>query len=250
MSHSLFAQHARVTLWCALSLCAACAGDAMVGSNEERRDGGQGAEASDGERTCEHVQELPSLPAEEPTLEQSPALYVESARGSFGNAQGDTLVLDIASANQRREITCIEEPDVGDPTAPGVTPTPDNPHVSFVLSAQVHFRSADGAWDERFPVALTLASQDNGEGIVLEGRAQLALDGLGGSFRLPSADEAALTKGDTGGRKVEVRLHFLDQGWILDRWVLEEPRPDGPGGLLGPEWSAYGAAFVRQEMEP
>jgi hypothetical protein len=237
-------EHLRSSCVLALAVAlAACGEDALVGDHGEPQQGGQNVEdgrTSEPDDACWISVEYDAIPADDVAFAQSPAIWVEQARGSFGNAAGDTLDIQIPGSAQRREWSCYDDPLLPSPSGP-------KPYVEFQLPVQISLRTADGAWDERLEAEFTLTPSltDDGTELQLSGGASLELAELRGSFTLP--EDVTGTPDDS----VYVRATFHGDGWIVDR-VVGQVRPgsqDGEScgcGDLGEAWIDTGLAFVRR----
>lgn len=237
-------------LACALlGLATGCGRGVRVGDNH-RSDGGLG-EAHDngsGPEDCVDTQELDALPTDEIHYSTSPALFVESARGVFSNASGDTFSAQIAYPVKVVEIDCVDDATAATASDLAENPIgiPDGaelPYVTFQLQAQIAFRTADGTWDEHFDMTLQLAPHDReGNGTIgLSGNGELTLAELTGTFTLPSE-----SKGTADKRSVYLTVMFVDGGWILNRIIYEQASAEpGHEGLPGVAWSAPSSVFIK-----
>ncbi|MFT3921852.1 MAG: hypothetical protein QM778_04900 [Myxococcales bacterium] len=194
--------------WTLFGLAAGCGDDVRVGSNYPVHDGGQGVNES-GPESCVATEDLSAVPTQEIYYATSPALFVETARGVFSNANGDTFSAQIAYATKRVEDSCVDDPSL--PAASDLSPNPPSaipdgaelPYVTFDLQAQIAFHTADGAWDEHFDTTLLLTPHREGNNGAL---------GLSGSTELALADSRR-------------HVHAAGRGPGDDRWGERESHP-------------------------
>jgi hypothetical protein len=232
----------RAWLRCAaiFALAGACADDGVVGEND-----GSGAPAGDSESaapsSCQDRHMLQTLPATEVNYSESPALWVEGARGTWSNAKGDVLEIAIDQANTRVAFTCDDNSNIPGPAGP-------RPHVSFELTGELALHTADGAWDERVEVKYSLAPGPAGTpfSMMLRGLGGLALSMLHGTFSFPP--DLPVKPADS----VTLIVEYQSGGWVLRR--IAAKAPPNPGTMSGtgcgcgdiaPAWQGEQLVFVR-----
>jgi hypothetical protein len=227
----------RFTLALALTLLA-CGEDALVGGN----DGGGGepheeGDPGDREARCWLIEEFAAVPASDAGFARSPAVTIETARGTWGNSLGDTLQVEIPGAGKRRQYDCYDDPSIPTPAGP-------RPYVELELQAVLTLRTADSGWNERLDAKLTLYSYglDSGESrISLAGSGSLPLEALHGTFVVPNDPQ------HPAADSVSIRASYEDDGWLVDRWV-NQAREDGEAcgcGDIGPAWQGEPLVLVR-----
>jgi hypothetical protein len=223
-------------------LSAGCGQEGLIGETDDGVAGGQRGGGTIGldwsEKDCYQRSELGALPVTEATFPKSPALWVESGRGKWANAAGDTLEVSIDTPATRVEFVCYDDATIAAP--PGTKPS-----VSFMLAGRVTLHSADGAWDETFDASFGLSELSSATfaNMVLSARGELDLTTLHGSFALPGD----LKK--PAQQLVQLSLEYQDAGWILHRSVeVDRSKPGKACGCAAdaePAWAAEQLTFVR-----
>lgn len=223
----------------------ACADDGVVGRDHQGGSwagGGTGGGSSAQEEleNCERRTELPQGPTELPGVNRNLALLVESARGEWANAAGEHLSIQIDRPATRYEFACYNQmPAANEPTTP--QPPPEFA-VRFELTGRATLVSDDGAWNESFPLALSLRNPPSGNQL-LGASAVLDRHELQGSFQLPASVLEP-------GSDIRLSLGFAEEGWLLSRTVYRSPPSEDGGtcacGIPGPAWSEGNIAFIRR----
>ncbi|MFT3921853.1 MAG: hypothetical protein QM778_04905 [Myxococcales bacterium] len=225
-------------LACAPTLLA-CGEDALVGEGDKSGEPHGNGDPGDPEADCWRVEDFASVPASDAAFAQSPAVSIETARGSWGNSLGDSLLVEIPGAGKRREWICYD--DQNTPAPPGPMP-----YVEFELPAVLTLRTADGGWDERFDTKLALHSYgpDTGDNVFsLRGGGSIPLADLHGTFVVPEDPQ------HPAADSVYISASFESGGWLVSRTV-NQARNDGEScGCLadiGPAWEGEPLALVRK----
>jgi hypothetical protein len=221
-----------------------CGQEALIGENAGGGEGAVSGQRGTGsidwsEGDCYQRSELAALPATEATFSsRSPALWVESGRGSWRNAAGDTLEVVIDAPATRVAYVCDGE------TSREVT-TGAESSVSFMLSGRVSLHTADGRWDETFDAnfGLSVLGNEAAADLVLSARGELDLAMLHGSFRLPRLPKPPQPL-------VQLSLEYEDDSWILRRTVDVDRAKSGAHcdcpDDAAPAWAAQQLTFVRR----
>jgi len=217
----------------------ACGQEALIGESDEEVEpsGGRGSGDDDSGEDCYTRSELLALPSSELSFPKSPSAWVESARGKWTSAAGDTLEVNIEAAATRVEFSCYDVAGA-------------EPSVSFMQAGRVSIRTADGAWNETFDARFGLSELRSGATayMVLSARGEIVLSALRGSFTLPANLERPPSA------LVQLSLEYQDEGWILHRTVeVDRTKPSSvcmcPGDLA-PAWSPPQLRFARAASTP